>query len=75
MKELAEVSTSLQEEENKLDALPEDIEKMQKDTNAIAKEIWPIPVSADADQQIIDEADQLRLCAIEAIQGLIGSKK
>jgi len=28
MKELAEVSTSLQEEENKLDALPEDIEKM-----------------------------------------------
>ena len=28
MKELAEVSTSLQEEENKLDPLPEDIEKM-----------------------------------------------
>ena len=78
MKELEIVKLALTTEENKLDKLPTQIEQMEEDlktavkkTRHLHKRIQPISGSATADQQEIDEVDQIRLHALNVVQKFI----
>jgi hypothetical protein len=69
----------LAEEEKKLEQLPNVIEKMKADMKTPIREaihlhklIKPIPGFAEDDQREIDEVDQIRLHAVDAIQSFLG---
>lgn len=62
-----------------LDQHPANIEQMEEDLKTSAKEtlhlhkkIYPIPGLVDADQKEIDEIDEIRLRAINAIPKFVG---
>jgi chromosome segregation ATPase len=78
-KELEAVTLVLAEEEKKLEQLPNVIEKMKADMKTPIREaihlhklIKPIPGFAEDDQREIDEVDQIRLHAVDAIQSFLG---
>jgi chromosome segregation ATPase len=78
MKELRLIGNAITAEETKLAELPSAIdgleqEKLQHDQQAnwLHKNIQPIPGSADADFKKIEDADQIRLRAIDTICGLL----
>ena len=77
MKELEQVGQELVYEEKKLEDLPNTIADMERRKVAIAQKAQalrqqeqPIPGSADADRQEIEETDQVRLDLINAIHSL-----
>ena len=78
-KELAEVIHLLNLEEKKLADLPSVIKEMENRRTALAKEavklhkkLQPIPGPAEADEQTIEAADQVRRRALEVIDNLLG---
>ena len=75
LKQVEEALSQAQQEENQL---PEMIKTLEQERNAQArkalqmkKKLKPVEGSADEDMKEIEEADQIRLCAISAIQTLL----
>jgi chromosome segregation ATPase len=78
-KELEAVTLALAEEKKRLEQLLNAIEKMKTDMKTPIREairlhklIKPTPGSAEDDQREIDELDQIRLRAVDAIWSFLG---
>jgi len=75
LKQIEEALSQAQQEERQL---PEAIKTLEQERNIQArkalqmnKKLRPVEGSADEDMKEIEEADQIRLCAISAIQALL----
>jgi len=75
LKQVEEALTQAQQEESQL---PEMLKTLQQERNTQArkalqmrKKLKPIKGSADEDTREIEEANQIRLCAISTIQALL----
>lgn len=80
LKELEEVNRAIIEEKSCLHRLPLDIQQLKREKQEYSrqayrlhKSIQPIPGSTDEDQKEIQEVDQIRLRAMNAIQNLLDS--
>ena len=79
-KELEHVNQKIVDVDYKLSQLPSvlqqlEVEKQEqaRQTYQLHKSLKPIPGSAEADNKEIQEADDIRLCAISVIQNALGS--
>jgi chromosome segregation ATPase len=75
LKKLAEVDSNIASEKKKLEDLPQTIKSLEQDrahqggrTLKLMKKQKTVPGSADEDDRILEEADQIRLRAVAAVQ-------
>ena len=80
LKELEDVRVTINEQEHKLNHLPETVGKIKeqmalkiRQTCALHQSIKPIPGTTENDDRLIDEIDQIRLRAVNTIQKTLGS--
>ncbi|RCV07950.1 hypothetical protein SETIT_1G286300v2 [Setaria italica] len=78
--ELEDVRVAINDQEQKLNQLPETVGKIREEVvlkihqaRTLHQSIKPIPETVEDDNRIIDEIDQIRLRAVNAIQKTLGS--
>jgi chromosome segregation ATPase len=79
LKEVREIDQAIASDEALLKPIPASIQKLEdeklkysRQAYRLHRSIQPIPGSADADRQIIENVNQIRLRAVDAIQHFLG---
>lgn len=74
-RELEDVRAAIKDEEQKMNQLPETVGKIREEmalkihqTKTLHQSIKPILGTVEEDNRLIDEIDQIRLCAVNVIQ-------
>jgi chromosome segregation ATPase len=80
LQEIREIDQAIISDEALLNQMPASIQKLEdekleysRQAYRLHRSIQPIPGSADADRQDIEEINQIRLRAVDAIQNFLGS--